>query len=57
MIFVFSPGRSIKLRVGRTYTSVLLRLAVEVGFDWVKYESGDCVRLSVIPDCELLFIR
>ncbi len=32
------------------YVSFLLRVAVQIGFDWVKYESIDYVRLSVIPD-------
>ena len=30
--------------------SPLLRLAVEVGFDWVYYADESYVRLSVMPD-------
>ena len=43
-----------KIRVGRTYVSYLLQVAINVGFDWVKYESRGYVRLSVIPDSELI---
>ena len=36
------------------HNSEILRLAIEVGFDWVILESSVTVRLSVIPDCKLL---
>lgn len=46
-------GRTVRVSVAvRTRFSALLRMAVEVGFDWVIYESHDYVRLSVIPDGE-----
>ena len=52
---VFSTGRSVQLQ-GRYRTvehnSEILRLAIEVGFDWVFLESHLTVRLSVIPDCK-----
>ena len=43
-------GRTVKVQVKSIYVSFLLRVAIDVGFDWVKYESIDYVRLSVIPD-------
>ena len=53
LCYDFVLGRSVKVRVKRIYVSFLLRVAIDVGFDWVKYESIDYVRLSVIPDSEL----
>ena len=42
-----------RVRVSKkSHFSLLLRLAVEVGFDWVYYAHQNYVRLSVIPDSE-----
>ena len=50
-------GRSVQIH-GRDRTirhnSEILKLAIEVGFDWVILESQFTVRLSVIPDCKHL---
>lgn len=56
---LFNPvGRSVQLIGGKQQTirhnSDILRLAVEIGFDWVILESASTIRLSVIPDCKLL---
>jgi hypothetical protein len=46
-------GRTIRVRIEIQHTSAFLRLAVEVGFDWVYYASDDYLRMSVIRDSEL----
>ena len=39
-----------RIAVQSSYASDLLKLAIEIGFDWVYYATADFVRLSVIPD-------
>ncbi len=43
-------GRTVRVGAVEDHFSFLLKLAVEVGFDWVLYASDDYIRLSVIPD-------
>lgn len=43
-------GRTVRVTVDLHLISHLLRLAVEVGFDWVFYAAEDYVCMSVIPD-------
>ena len=43
-------GRTVRVRVKKAHFSLLLKLAVEYGFDWVYYASSSYIRLSVIPD-------
>ena len=43
-------GRTVRVHVRKNDISYLLRLAVDVSFDWVVYDSLQYVRLSVIPD-------
>lgn len=47
-----SSGRTVRVSVDVHLISPLLRLAVEIGFDWVLYAADDYVRMSVIPDCK-----
>ena len=49
------PGRTVRVVVALHLFSPLLRLAVEVGFDWVYYADPGYIRMSVVPDCKLLF--
>ena len=47
-------GRTVRVSVRVDYMSELLQVAIEAGFDWVYFASHSYVRLSVIPDGELI---
>ena len=49
-----SSGRSALVSVGSYGANVLLRLAIQAGFDWVSYVSTTYVKLSVTPDGEMM---
>ena len=49
--YLFGTGRTARIKGrSRSELAVILKLAVQAGFDWVSYEDEDYCRVSVIPD-------